>query len=810
MTERDGQIACLNEFVATLVNSKSWLITKPLRWTSKIMHGDYIAAMDPINKLLQRSSKQLIINLDAPRNGNGFVISLPIKPTHSVAVILPVYRDVEMTKRCILAAISDVLSLPMARMIVINDASPDKGMQEMLEQLAAQWPDVFVVLKNEKNLGFVSTVNRGFKYFPQHDAVLLNSDVIVPQDWLRRLIDEAYSRVNIGTVTPFSNNATICSFPYFLQENIQPFNLDVASIDVVFRQIKLPCVEAPTGVGFCMYIRRACLDEIGYLNEEKFGRGYGEENDLCQRALKSGWLNIISPNIYAYHEGGVSFSSEKHVLVDSAMQVLDAIHSNYHADVQNFIKHDPLKIARVTRYIHLLSTISVPKVLHVSHALGGGVKQHIEELAQYFEQNMVHIILAPSGENGNVSVSIGISQYTDKLIYRIPTEYAELVNLLKTIGISAVHFHHTNDIVSTILDLPNDLGVPHLFTAHDFYWLNANPTLTDETGKYPGFYSETLHNQLFPLPPGVTTADWQKQFRPLIESAEYVIFPSNSTKLLFDSVYHIKNYIIAPHVEMQLSVDREACTFTKKDRYIIGVLGAIGREKGADLLEQIAQKAKKINLPFKFKLIGYAYRPLKRVSTTGPYETKDLANLIQTNKLDIILFTAQWPETYSYTLSHALDSGLPIIAPNIGAFPERLSGRPNTLLFNHLSPATELLDQFNLFIEKMNKGVSVTAPIFKGDITKHDFYTCDYLSIVSRDLKIIDINKAVLFTLDSVQIASGLANNKSSWRESLLHVLWRLYMNRSTQWLGRAIPKKARGAVRRVLSNSSIHDIAQG
>ena len=323
VVERDGQIASLNQsmterdaYIRTLVGSKSWLITKPIRWVGRVIRGDFVAAMDPIKKALGLSSpakpSSLTPNDDSLAQACGsFVIPSPIKPTHPVAVILPVYRGIEMTKRCILAAMPGILAVPDARLIAINDASPDVGMQEMLEQLASQWPNIFVLLKNESNLGFVGTVNRGFAYFPQHDAVLLNSDVIVPQDWLRRLIDEAYSRADIGTVTPFSNNATICSFPHFLQENPPPFNLDVDSVDAVFRHAKLPCIVAPTGVGFCMYIRRACLDVIGYLNQEKFGRGYGEENDLCQRALKSGWHNIISPNLYAYHEGGVSFSSDK-------------------------------------------------------------------------------------------------------------------------------------------------------------------------------------------------------------------------------------------------------------------------------------------------------------------------------------------------------------------------------------------------------------------------------------------------------------------------------------------------------------------
>ncbi len=810
--ERDKQLAECDTYIRKLLHSKSWFITKPIRWVGRIVRGDFIAAMNPIKKMLHLNnlpalSLQIATDLEPPKNSDSFVMLSPIKPTHPVAVILPVYSNVEMTKNCILAAIPSILTIPDARIIAINDDSPDKGMQDMLEQLATQWPDVFVVLRNEKNQGFVGTVNRGFAYFPHHDAMLLNSDVIVPKNWLGRLIDEAYSKANIGTVTPFSNNATLCSFPHFLEENVQPFNLDVDFIDAVFRQVKLPCVEAPTGVGFCMYIRRSCLDEIGLLNEEKFGRGYGEENDLCQRALKAGWLNIISPNIYAYHEGGISFSSEKKSLIDNAMRVIDSLHPNYHADIQTFIKNDPVKSVRVARYIQLLSAIPIPKVLHVSHALGGGVAQHVDELCKHFGQSIAHILLAPYVGENTISISLGADQHADKLLFAIPSGYADMLGLLEAIGLSAIHFHHTQGLDPIFLRLPSDLCVTHLLTVHDYYWLNGNPTLTDKQGKYPGFYSDTLHNPLYPLPPGLTTAAWQEQLRPLVENAECVIFPSNSTKSFFDNVYQLKNAVVAPHVEALLTVGKKPHAFIKKDGYIIGVLGAIGREKGADVLEEIAGKAKSQGLPFKFKLIGYAYRSLKVVETTGPYKTKELTKLIQKHKLDIVFFSAQWPETYSYTLSYALDSGLPIIAPNIGAFCERLSGRANTLLFNHLDSVHVLLKQIEAFIDKLAKGVTVMAPFFEGDQSYPDFYTSNYMPIVSRDLKVIASDKTAPFMVHSAQIVSGLTGDKNTLREFLLRVLWSLYMNPSMRWINHAIPYAVSRCVKRSLSRSAIHDI---
>ncbi len=70
----------------------------------------------------------------------------------------------------------------------------------------------------------------------------------------------------------------------------------------------------------------------------------------------------------------------------------------------------------------------------------------------------------------------------------------------------------------------------------------------------------------------------------------------------------------------------------------------------------------------------------ERIEVTGEYQEADLPALLAKVKPHVVWFPAQWPETYSYTLTAAIDAGLPIVATRIGAFPERLEGRPLTWL----------------------------------------------------------------------------------------------------------------------------------
>jgi hypothetical protein len=94
----------------------------------------------------------------------------------------------------------------------------------------------------------------------------------------------------------------------------------------------------------------------------------------------------------------------------------------------------------------------------------------------------------------------------------------------------------------------------------------------------------------------------------------------------------------------------------------------------------VATLAAAMNAPVEFHLIGYAYRNLRtqpKASLTvhGVYDDQDLPKILQWLQPDVVWFPAVWPETYSYTLSACLESGLPVVAPNIGAFAERLRGR---------------------------------------------------------------------------------------------------------------------------------------
>ena len=60
-----------------------------------------------------------------------------------------------------------------------------------------------------------------------------------------------------------------------------------------------------------MGINREVLQEIGNFDAKTFGKGYGEENDWCQRAIEKGYKNVHVENLFVFHNHGGSFKSEE-------------------------------------------------------------------------------------------------------------------------------------------------------------------------------------------------------------------------------------------------------------------------------------------------------------------------------------------------------------------------------------------------------------------------------------------------------------------------------------------------------------------
>ncbi|MDD1984024.1 glycoside hydrolase family 99-like domain-containing protein [Pseudomonas asiatica] len=262
---------------------------------------------------------------------------------NNVTVIIPVYNAVNEVKNCIESVL---LHTPAdVSVVVINDGSTDPNISPMLDSFKETR---IKFVDNEQNIGYTRTVNLGIKLAAESDVILLNSDTIVTPNWVQAMRASAYAEPCIGTVTAMSDNAGAFSFPKQGIHNPKPehFTHEEYAKYLIDQTFNCSLVEVPTGSGFCFYIRRALLNEIGDFDHELFPRGYGEENDFCMRANVSGWKNVITPWAFIYHVRTASFKGEKDKLVKAGVDIVIKKFPNYSQSVKSAFSSEPMQRLR--------------------------------------------------------------------------------------------------------------------------------------------------------------------------------------------------------------------------------------------------------------------------------------------------------------------------------------------------------------------------------------------------------------------------------------------------------------------------------
>lgn len=284
----------------------------------------------------------------------------PALPPAELTIIVPVYEDFAATKICFEALYAGGAPAE-ARLIAVDDASPNPALRAWLDSQAQA--KRLTLLRNPANLGFAASVNRALALCPAGDVILLNADTLPPPGALARLALIA-RRHQVGTATPLTNNGEELSFPTPFQANPLPEAAEIARLDALAAQANgMMAVDIPNGVGFCLFISRACLNAVGHL-PERYERGYFEDVDYCLQAAARQFRNVAAPGVFVGHAGSLSFRDDKRGLVQRNLRLLSQRFPRQIADGADFFAIDPLRAARGA--IEALQPSPQPRLLLVA------------------------------------------------------------------------------------------------------------------------------------------------------------------------------------------------------------------------------------------------------------------------------------------------------------------------------------------------------------------------------------------------------------------------------------------------------------
>jgi GT2 family glycosyltransferase/glycosyltransferase involved in cell wall biosynthesis len=643
---------------------------------------------------------------------------------HTVDIIIPVYKGEAETRRCLESVLGARHETPV-EIVVIDDASPEPALSRWIEELARSGR--ITRIAHAANQGFVASVAEGMALHPERDVVLLNSDTEVSGAWIDRLAAHASRDPRIGTATPFSNNATIVSYPRPLEPNAIPASESVASLDAAFARANAGLsVDVPTGVGFCMFIARRCLAAVGTFDVQRYGRGYGEEVDFCMRAARAGFRNVAATDVFVRHVGEVSFGGSGAARRGEAQAMVDGLYPEFQPALRRFLDEDPLLPARRRADLARLAASPRPRLLLVTHAFGGGVRRHVDWLARHSQGECEVLVLQP-GETSPVTRSLyALLRWANegesfRAWFRQAGDWEALVDVLRGIGISRVHLHHVHGLPAEVLALPAALGCASDITFHDYYAICPQYHLVDGSGRYCGEPAGDCRRceEAGPAQWPLSIPEWREAFREFVSRAQRAIAPSR------DCAARVARYF--PGVRPVVAGHPDASVAAPQARVRVIVPGALSPEKGLLLLEACAREAARASRPLQFVVAGFLARPVPLwpelpVELTGEYPEGRLPERIAGLGGDVVFFPAQCPETFSYTLGDALASGLPIVATDLGALPERLAGVANaTVLPWNADPA-----RFNDALLAA-AGNTLRAGAVAAESSPGDFYGNEYL-----------------------------------------------------------------------------------
>ena len=609
----------------------------------------------------------------------------PSKIRPPIDIVMPVYRGVEETLACLDSVLASLSR--GTRVIVIDDASPEPALVAALDRLARRRR--ITLHRSPENRGFPAAANIGVRLAAGRDVVVLNSDTLVPPGWLERLRSAAYSAPDIGTATPLTNDGTILSFPDPSGGNPIPDQAGTNETDTLAQKANANATaDLPVGVGFCIYLRRDCLDDLQAsdpFREDLFAQGYGEENDLCLRARARGWRSVAALGVFVTHIGATSFGAARAHLIRRNSAILARLHPGYDALVARHIADDPLQPARFR--MDALRWMAARKpagaVILITHAGGGGVDRVIAARAHKITQGGQRaIILRPhrvkAGEEALRVEQPG--ELYPNLVFAIPGELLSLARLLRRDRPERIELHHLLGHHHRIIDLADRLGIPYDSIVHDYARFCPRIALVSTERRYCGEPDvagcEACIDDLGSLledDPAVPILLARSAGE--LDGAARVIAPSA------DAASRIARHFpsIQPFVE-PWGDDTALPTPMPMNKMAIRrvvIIGAIGVEKGFDVLLGCARDARARSLPLEFVVAGYTSDDARLmragpIFVTGEYDEADAVALIQAQKAQLAFIPSLWPESWCFALTRAWEARLGAAVFDLGAQAERV------------------------------------------------------------------------------------------------------------------------------------------
>ena len=228
-----------------------------------------------------------------------------------VSIVIVGWNGSDLLRSCLSSVFDQTRGIAF-EVVYVDNASEDGS----VEMVATQFPAVRII-RNERNAGFTRASNQGIEMSEGRYVLLLNSDTIVLDNAIAKMVEFADAHPEVSTVgckvfhpdgslqrscfmyPSILNMFLLATYLYKLFPRSRFFGREMMTwwdFDDV-RQVQAVC-------GCCSLVRREAIRQVGLMDEIYFF--YGDEADWCYRFEKSGWKNMFMPYAKIIHYGGAT------------------------------------------------------------------------------------------------------------------------------------------------------------------------------------------------------------------------------------------------------------------------------------------------------------------------------------------------------------------------------------------------------------------------------------------------------------------------------------------------------------------------
>lgn len=269
-----------------------------------------------------------------------------------VSIVIVTWNSEDYIANCLHSLQENTANLSLEVGLVDNNSA-----DQTVDIVRREFPDVHLIA-NPDNFGFARATNQGLKVARGRYLLLLNPDTIVQNGALSEMAGFMDENPRVGSLGPQLLNP---------DRTVQPSCREFLSYEVLIWEFTLlsrlfprhprfgrwrmgyfdhtRAREVDQPMGACLMVRREALEEVGLLDEDFFI--FMNDQDLCYRLRKAGWVNYFYPEPKVIHRKGAS-----------SQRVKASLMSSQHTSIYSYLKkHHQSRLLPFFGFFLLVSAI---------------------------------------------------------------------------------------------------------------------------------------------------------------------------------------------------------------------------------------------------------------------------------------------------------------------------------------------------------------------------------------------------------------------------------------------------------------------